>query len=499
MHLPDLRKIGNAQTRANALRLMERYSFRPIRNNIQWLATVLIAFLVSWLPPIQHAVQAGELSTEGVWMLRIGIIAAGLWLTEAIPAFATAMMVMALQLLFVAGSGNAAQWSWSELLAVWGSPLIWLFFGGFLMAEAFSVVKLDRLAIEFILKRSGTSYVRVALALSAMTFVLSMFMSNTATITVVVALLAPLLKGEKHMISKRGLLLSLAVAANLGGMVTIVGTPPNAIAVASMAEAGVHVSFFKWILIAAPFSLLLFGGFFLYVKKFYFSKEQGAELDFTAQAPDAMDERGETKKGQKASDGEAGSLVQRIIVILILLGTVGMWLAQPFHGVHPTIIAFLAITALSMIGVLTSLSLRNVPWDILILMAGGLSLGKGISETGLAMYLTGLFPEWLPVMLIGLLFVYLAILMSNFMSNTAAANALLPLVLSATAASGGAQVVVAATFACSCAVLLPVSTPPNAICFATGCLKSKDYVRVGLGFILVVPPLAYLWTQLVMG
>lgn len=482
MQLPDFSKVGNVQTRANALRWMEKYSFHPIRNNFRWLATVCIAFLISWLHPVQEALQNGDLSADGVWMLRITIIAAGLWLTEAIPAFATAMLVMALELLLITGSEVSAGWNWSELLSVWGSPLIWLFFGGFLLAEAFRSVELDQLATRFILKRSGNKYTQVTLALSALTFVLSMFMSNTATITVVVALLAPFLKSNDFPISKRGLLLALAVSANLGGMVTLVGTPPNAIAAVSMSEVGIQISFFKWMLIAAPFALVLFFLSFLYIRRCYFSKELDAFLEFSEESEGVL---------------FTSSMAQRLFVCFILLVTVVMWLSQPLHGINPTITAFLAITALSMTGVLTSVSLKNIPWDILILMAGGLSLGKGISETGLASYLTGMFTDSLSVTAIGIIFAYLAIMMSNFMSNTAASNALLPLVVSATTYSDSMSphVVLAATFACSCAILLPVSTPPNAICYSTGKMKQSDYARLGLLFILFVPPLAYYWTM----
>jgi len=486
MHQNNSSKLGDIHTRANAMRWMKKYTFNPLRASLSWIIVVAIACSVSWLPSVQEARNSGLLSPEGLWMLRIMILAAGLWLTEAIPAFATAMLVIALEIMFLTNAGSSNLWEWSDLLAVWGSPLIWLFFGGFLIAEAFRSVHLDALAARKLLQWSGDNFLKVTIALTLLTYVLSMFMSNTATITVVIALIAPLLKNTTFDTSRRGLLLSLAIAANLGGMVTIVGSPPNAVAVASLASIDYHVSFLKWSLMAAPLSLSLLALTFFYLYKVYFKHEKGATLDITK----LLD-----------SDVEAppslSKTIRRWFVLIVVLATVLMWITQALHHISPTIVVFLAITVLTTGGILTSQSLKSIPWEILILMAGGLALGKGISQSGLADYLSSLLPPSISLTVAGLIFTFFAIITSNFMSNTAAANALLPLIITVSGDSAP-QMILPATFACSCAVLLPVSTPPNAICYATGYLKTKDFARLGVLFILIAPPISYAWCRLIL-
>jgi len=481
MHRPHWPRLGNAETRASALRWMSKYTFSPLRSSIKWLGCIIVAFLLSYLPIFQDALHSGQLSDDGVWMLRILFLAAGLWLTEAIPAYATAMLVMALELIFLSTASGAGDWKWSEILAVWGSPLIWLFFGGFLIAEAFREANLDSLAAMFILKRTGTSYFKVTLGLTITTFLLSMFMSNTATITVMIAIVAPLLiKSPDHDKQNRGLLLSLAVAASLGGMTTIVGTPPNALAVASLATINHSISFLQWIALAGPVAVILLVISLIYIKWVYF-RGPAQHLCSTQET---------------SSESPHASTRVRGVVLSITLATIGMWFTQPLHGISPTVSVFLAITALTLTGVLTSQSLQHIPWDILILMAGGLALGKGISESGLSSYLSSMIPTGAPTTLITLAFSFLAVIASNFMSNTAAANALLPIII---AVSGNAapSAMIPATLACSCAILLPVSTPPNAICYSTNMIKSHDFVRLGLIFIALGPTIAFLWLQLI--
>lgn len=364
MQIPNLKQIGGAETRANALRWMKRHTFSPIRSSIKWLLCVIAAWLAGYLPMISDAKDAGALSDEGVWMFRILVLAAGLWLTEAIPAYATAMLIMALELLFLStAAGSSGLWEWSEILEVWGSPLIWLFFGGFLIAEAFREVRLDRILAKAILARTGKSACSITIGLMLVTYLLSMFMSNTATITVVIAIIAPLLHQlPNDNLSARGMLMSLALAASLGGMATIVGTPPNAIAVANLAQNGITVDFLEWMKIAAPPSLILLFLCFIYIWLTYFRVDKEAfSID--------MRELGESNK----STGIQWNLV---FVVIITLGTIGMWMTESIHHIHPTVVVFIAITLLTLTGVLTSVSLMSVPWDVLILMAGGLALGK---------------------------------------------------------------------------------------------------------------------------
>jgi len=482
MHLPDFKKFGDTQTRANALRWMKVYTFSPLLSSIKWILCLIVAWLVGFLPFIAEAKESGALTHEGLWMFRILVLAAGLWLTEAIPSYATAMLIMGLELLLLSTATDPSKvWAWREILEVWGSPLIWLFFGGFLIAEAFREAGLDRITAKIILARTGKGVVSITIGLMLVTYVLSMFMSNTATITVIIAVIAPLLaQAPKDSLSVRGMLLALALGASLGGMATIVGTPPNAIAVANLAENGITINFMHWMKIAGPPSLVLLGISFLYIWVFYLKRDK-QPLDFDLKELTKLTKRNSKEKLKLA------------VVVLITLSTIAMWMTQSFHHIHPTVVVFFAITLLTLTGVLTAVSLRSVPWDVLILMAGGLALGKGISQSGLADFLSHHIPSNLSVAMMGLVFAFIAVIASNFMSNTAAANAIIPLVFTAVSATDSLLVVVPATLACSCAALLPVSTPPNAICYATGKLKSADFFKIGLLLIVCGPLVSYAW------
>lgn len=490
MHLPRLRRLGGTESRANALRWMRAHTFNPLLSSIKWLLCVIVAWFAGDLPMISDAQDSGALSVEGVWMFRILILAAGLWLTEAIPAYATAMLIMALELLFLStAGGSSGLWEWSEILEVWGSPLIWLFFGGFLIAEAFREARLDRILARAILARTGKGACTITIGLMLVTYVLSMFMSNTATITVIIAIIAPLLsKLPNDNLSARGMLLALALAACLGGMATIVGTPPNAIAVASLAQNGITIDFLEWMKIAGPPSLLLLFLCFGYIWLTYFRVDkENFSID--------MEELGKSPASNKAT----GIQWKLVFVVIITLGTIGMWMTESIHHIHPTVVVFIAITLLTLTGVLTAVSLMSVPWDVLILMAGGLALGKGISVSGLADFFSGQVPQDITPMLLGLVFAFIAVTASNFMSNTAAANAIIPLVFSAVTLTDSLYVVIPATLACSCAMLLPVSTPPNAICYATGKLKASDFFKLGLVLIILGPLVSFLWCAIYLG
>jgi sodium-dependent dicarboxylate transporter 2/3/5 len=131
-------------------------------------------------------------------------------------------------------------------------------------------------------------------------------------------------------------------------------------------------------------------------------------------------------------------------------------------------------------------------------MAGGLALGKGISLSGLADFFSNQIPHDLSAVTLGLVFAFVAVMASNFMSNTAAANAIIPLIFSAVALTDSLYVVIPATLACSCAALLPVSTPPNAICYATGKLKTSDFYKLGLVLIVLGPLVSFLWCRIIL-
>jgi sodium-dependent dicarboxylate transporter 2/3/5 len=180
-----------------------------------------------------------------------------------------------------------------------------------------------------------------------------------------------------------------------------------------------------------------------------------------------------------------------------LLLTVGLWLTSQWHGIPTAAVSFIPIVLLTTTGVLGAKAIRGLSWDVLFLLAGGLALGQTVTETGLSTWIV----EQLPVEGLGLLplaaaMAFLTVVLSNFMSNTAATNILVP--IGATMAVGNeVWVAVPIALAASCAMCLPIATPPNALAFATGRIQTRDFIRLGLVLGVLGPAVALLWIAVI--
>jgi sodium-dependent dicarboxylate transporter 2/3/5 len=325
----------------------------------------------------------------------------------------------------------------------------------------------------------------VLLGVMGTAFALSMFVSNTATAALLVALAMPLVESRPAGDRLRpGLLLAVAVGANLGGMGTLIGTPPNAIAAGVLVGLG-HgqaVGFLEWMVLALPPALLLLGlAWWLLVRRY----AQGAAR-IAASA-------------WRTEDALRVPAAQRRIVTATLVVTVGLWLTGPWHGIPADAVAFVPIVVFTCTGVMGARELRGLSWDVLFLIAGGLALGQAMTATGLS----GWIVERLPLARLGpggaaLALGFTATLLSTFMSNTAAANVLVPL---AAASTPGAETlsVAAVALGASLAMCLPISTPPNALVMAGGHVGARDFLRVGLVLGLLGPLLCVGWMHLVLG
>lgn len=472
----DTRKQGNE--------ILDRFEFRSGAALGRALLCVLAASLVAWIPDYASLDDAGRRS---LWIL---LLAAGLWFSEAIPAFATALLVIGLQILLLGdllGGGDR----WEIFTDPWASPPMWLFFGGLVLARAAERTGLAAWIARYALTLTGGDGPRVLLAAAAVTITFSMFISNTATAALMVAVLGPLAATGGASREVRGaLLIGVAFAANLGGMGTIIGTPPNAIA-AGLLAAVAPLSFLDWMLLGVPPALLLAGGS---IGALMFGRLRGQRF-----APPAAAEAGAGAAAPPV-DGERAAvpLWQRAAVMIVFAVTVLLWLSEGWHGLPTAVVSFVPIVALSTIGVIRREDIRALPWDILILLAGGLSLGVGVAESGLAGWLARQVAalDLVPWMLaIGLC--YLTSVLSNLMSNTAAANLILPVAIAIALEVGGpllaAQFAAPIALAASSAMCLPISTPPNAIVHATGDIRSRDLLRGGLAVGLLAPPVAVAW------
>lgn len=444
-----------------------------------WLKIAIclaLGYSIAFFP--EHA----GLSDDGRTSLMILIIAAGLWITEAIPAFAVALLVIGLQILLIGrdlGGWDSPQRDWEKYIATWGSPLIWLFFGGFVLSAAGEKTGLTLWLSDQILRRLGNTPGRLLASCMGVTFVFSMFISNTAASVMMVTMVMPIIRCLPAQDRMRcGLLLGVAMAANLGGMGTIIGSPPNAIAAGALRQ--LHpIDFASWMWLGLPPALLLLILCWFYLRWFYRSEAPGS-----LSAPSALG----------AGTGQASAPPwKRILVMIVFALTVLGWLTQSWHGIPVTVVSFLPICMFTAAKILDQHDVCRMRWDVLLLIAGGLSLGLAVTETGLAAWLVERLPlSTLGPLGLGLVLAYLTLGLSNLMSNTAAANILVPIAVVA-AAGSEAQVVVPLVLSASAAMALPISTPPNAVVFATEMVQTKDFIRAGILIGLIAPLISVFW------
>ena len=270
------------------------------------------------------------------------------------------------------------------------------------------------------------------------------------------------------------MLVGIPAAATLGGMGTIIGSTPNAIAVGALQEKGINLTFVDWMIFGLPTALISVFLFWKFLtKKLHLSE---IKLDLS-----------ELKGSSKNKKG-----FERNAVLFTLFVTVSMWLTEPFHGIPIAATSAIPIVLLTLFQVIRAEDVRRLPWDTLMLVAGGLALGIAMVDVGLTDIIMEKISQ-LPIPLVGvaIVFAIIAVVISNIMSNTAAAAILVPLGLSLPGIWGIAVPLIVA-ISCSSALLLPVSTPSNAISFSTGMVEQKSFRPGGLLMILLGPLLAFI-------
>ena len=468
---------ASSDTRAAARRLHGTHRFRLFGSVGRFVLSLLVAGFITLL-----ATRNAELGAAPVRMLFILTLAAGLWISEAIPAFAVGILVIALQILLL-GNPEAGVFAktgndWENFVGVLGNPLVWLFFGGFVLGAAIAKTGLDRSLADRLLGWSGTRPPNVLLGTMAGTLLFSMFMSNTATTAMMLAVMSPVIArvGRANPFSK-ALLLGIPFSANLGGMGTLIGSPPNAIAAGALATVPDQaVGFLSWMLVGVPPAITLFVVTWFYLKTRYPSTTEHISPPPPV-ADDAVNVPG----------------WQRWLTTATLLITVALWMSGQWTRLPTAAVSFLPITLLTATGILTAVDVRKLPWDILLMLAGGLALGNGVRDTGLADWLVSTLPlDQVGMYTTLIVLCYATVMMSNLMSNTAAANILMPIAVAmATAFEATAAVTLA--LCASCAMCLPISTPPNAIAFSSGQLHARDFLEGGIIIGLLAPLVTISW------
>lgn len=460
--------------------LRVRFTSQRVVIDLSWIAAcktflcIGVALLAGLLP------IPGLDQTPPRVCLVIFVGAAALWITELIPPYATAIMVMVLSVYLLGapasleGTGADGSPAWQVFVNPLASPVLVLFFGGFVLALGATKHGFDvRLARAFITP-FGKRPSMLLLGIIGTTALFSMFMSNTATTAMMIAISGPLLLqlGDQRAQFRKALVLAIPFSANIGGVGTIIGTPPNAVAASVLQRLGpgYEISFLGWAMIGVPVACVMLLLLWLILLSAFRPRREPLDISF----PEAL----------VVTPGLA-------IVVLTFTTTVLLWLTQPLHHIPPAVVAMIPIAIFTAFNILDRNDLKQLDWDVMILVAGGLTLGVAMRESGLSSIIVGQVPfERLhPMALLGAAMV-LSIVISNFMSNTSAANLLLPIVCSISTLEpriGALAVALSASLAMS----LPISTPPNAIAFATRALSVQDMAKYGtllsmLGLVLLM-------------
>lgn len=454
--------------------------------NVGASAKSVIYFLLSLVLALGLTLLVKEPSftLTQVYVLFLLFFAMGLWFTEAVPPFSVSILIIA-YLVFMLGNKNlnAAPENIERYVTTFSSSIIWLMLGGFFLAAAMTKTRLDEALFRFTLKISGTSPRKLLIGLMSTTMVASMLMSNTAATAMVIASIMPLLNalGTKSGLTK-ALLLGVPIAASTGGMGSIIGSPPNLIAAGALENIGITVTFLDWMIYGLPIALALTAISCIVLIRLFIKDNTAISLNFL------QDNDVERSKEEKT---------QRTIVLIIIIVTVLLWLTTTIHGIKVGAVSAVPLVFLTLTGILKNKDVQGLPWDTLLLVAGGLSLGMALQNSGLLEhYATQMRNIKVHYIILIFILAYMTMAFSNVMSHTATSTVLVPLGI-AILTGFETQIAIIVGLVSSTALLLPVSTPPNAIAYSTGMLKISDFRIGGLVVGLLGPLLAILWVLLI--
>jgi len=429
------------------------------------------------------------LSHEGWMTACVGIMMAVWWATEAVPIAVTALLpIVVFPLLGIA--------SIQDTVPPYANKVIFLFLGGFIVAYAMQRWNLHRRIALTVLQHVGGNGRSLIGGFMLASAVISMWVMNTSTtmmmLPIAVSIIGVIHSSVPHL-SDRGkdhfqyaLLLGIAYASSIGGMATLVGTAPNALLAAFMQESyGTEIDFASWMLVGLPLSALLLPFAWLVLTRLVF------RVDFRTSG-----EGRATLRRLKEELGPISPPERRVAIVFVLMAVA--WVARPLLITIPGLSALddsaIAIAGAVVLFILPSgdkedpLLLRwtyaeRLPWGVLLLFGGGLTLAGAVSRTGLAAWLGGSLQAIgsLPLPVIVILAAAMIIFLTELTSNTATTATFLPVVGAIAIESGFDPIVltVPVTFAASCAFMLPVATPPNAIVFGSGMLTIPKMAKAG--------------------
>ncbi len=472
-------------SRAHSLKKLTLYPFAMARQSkvIQFLLSILFGLGMMYLLSDPSFSQTQNL------VLLLLFMAIALWITEAIPPFSVGILIIGYLVVVMGTDENQHAMRYVQ---TWSDGVIWLFLGGFFLAEGMKKTKLDEDLLKRLLPKFGKKPHFILLGLMTTTAIISMLMSNTATTAMMIATVSPIFASlDKKSNFSKALLLGIPTAASIGGMGTIIGSAPNAIAVGALEGVGISISFLEWMIIGVPIAAVLIYIFWRILLRRYRISREDMDIQFAVNSEEVSDQF--VAKELR---------LQKLIMLSVLAVTLFFWLTSKWFGIPIAAVSGIPIVALTMLGILDSDDVRALPWDTLMLVAGGLALGMAIQEQELASHFVDkLSHVQISFYLLMLLFGFITVLLSNFMSNTAATTILVPIALSLMSISSGdfspaVLPLVIALSAC-CALLLPVSTPPNAIAFSTGLIKQSEFRLGGVSIGIFGPLSSIIWVLVV--
>lgn len=445
----------------------------------QLLGIVLITAIV-WNLPIS-IFDIDGLTVVQQRIIAIFVFATLSWLTECIPAWATSLAIMTIMCVTVSensfnvfkGDGIGELLKSKDIMASFADPIIMLFLAGFILAIAASKSGLDTLLAKNMIRPFGKKSENVLLGFLFITGIFSMFISNTATAALMLTFLAPVFASlPANGKGRIALTMSIPLAANLGGIGTPIGTPPNMIAMKFLNDPdglNLGISFGQWMLIMGPLVIILLLICWRVILYFFPFSKKTIELEI----------KGEIHRGWRM-----------YVVIATFITTILLWIIpKEVTGINTNTVSMIPMGIFAITGVINAKDLQQIDWSVIWMVAGGFALGLGMNGSGLADVAIESIPfgSWSPIVILivsGLICYFL----SNFISNTATAALLMPILAVVCRAMGNkldviggtSTVLIGVAIAASTAMCLPISTPPNAIAYSTGLIEQKDMLKAGL-------------------
>ena len=471
------------------LRLLRRYN-RYIKVSV----IAVIALVIALLPTESFGIEGLTAIQQRV--IAIFVWAALMWIIEAVPAWTTSLLIIVIMLLTVSDSGisplvsgydTKQLISYKTIMGTFANPTVMLFMGGFILALVASKSGIDVSMARAMLKPFGSRPRVVLLGFILVTALFSMFVSNTATAAMMLTFMAPVLRQlpptEK---GTAALALAIPIGANIGGLATPIGTPPNGIALQYINDVdglNLGVDFGEWMMVMTPLMLVI-----LLISWVLLS----VMFPFTA------------KKVNLTIIGGAKKGWRTYVIYATLAVTILLWMFEKVTGINSYVVALVPIGVFAITRIIKSSDLKDIDWACLWMVAGGFALGEGMSKTGLAKTLVDSIPfdSW-PALLVMLGGGLICWLLSQFISNSAATALMIPIMVAVGTGmqdalgdfGGVGTLLVGVAMSASFAMSLPISTPPNAIAYSTGLIKTRQMFITGMligtislviGYVLII-------------